>query len=120
MTLSVSTHARSRTRERSCYDSPEDVLFATASLLEKDDIADYILGEITIGGAAVIIDEDTGRSYSLQVLQDEIIVKTVFYQTDSGVKFIAVNDEFTILLKNARVVFADLYHKMSRSACLTY
>lgn len=115
MTVVMSRHARERVLERHDSESPDTALIRIALLLERKDIADYVLNEVRIGDCAVILDEDSNCAYSIATGEDAIYIKTVYYLHQRH--FIPKANDFFILLKDAEIqiasVFSDVHSLMA-------
>lgn len=119
MELTLTRHAHDRIMQRS-FLNPDDEFFQLAFLLERDDVADYLLNDVRVGEDCVIIDEDNGVSYALNMGTDSVEVKTVFYMQDSckNRTIRASKNQFAVLIKNAQVVAASLFCDVNPIAAL--
>ncbi len=115
MEYTLSRHAFQRIGLRTVL-SPDDVFFRLALLLEREDVADYLLNEVKLGEDAVIIDEDNGVTSVLSMGLDHVAVKTVVCKEKTT--FWTAMDQFTILIKNAHVVAASLFRELQPALAL--
>ena len=103
MQVELSRHCIKRIRERTDY-TAEDVLYRTIQLLERTDIAEYILLEIPIGDEIVILDKEAGYSIALVVEQNDIIIKTIFCYSDNHHLYVGEKQKCVVLSKVTQMV----------------
>jgi hypothetical protein len=115
MEYSISGHAIQRVGMRTFLDS-DDMFFSLALLLEREEVADYLLNEVKVGDDAVIIDEDSGVTSVVAMGLNHVAVKTVVCKEKTT--FWTAMDQFTILIKNAKVVAASLFQELQPTLAL--
>lgn len=109
MTVTMSHHARNLVLAHHASEDPDTVLMHVSLLLERKDIADYVLNEVRIGDCAVILDEDNGCAYGVRMFASEVIIQTVFRKKQSTNWMNMGRDEFLTLLKNAEIKVASIF-----------
>ena len=90
--------------------------FQLANLLERSDVANYLLNDVRVGESAIIIDEDNGVSYSVGMGVDFVDCEAVFYheRRNSMTRRIGVGrEQFAVLIKDTRIAAASMFGDMT-------
>ena len=88
--------------------------YTLSSVISDPAVADYLINEVRVGEDVVLIDENSGISFALNIGTDCIYVKTIF-NTYEGTLLIA-EAEKVLRYAKAKIVSFELFEKRRKNA----
>lgn len=94
--VELSRHCMKRVKERTDY-TTTSVLYGIVALLEREDVAEYILLEVPIGEEIVILDKSMSYSFVIVIGTNEIIVKTLFCNSKNSNPYVGAQQPCIVI-----------------------